>query len=111
MKNEKPTIELSLVEYNEDHEGLYLTEKGEDLWVKAFPQITDLGFINYSDPNPDDAGFPDCLSDLGAKADELRQKAEELTLAAERLDQVDAQFAAEMTIATNWMKNTHPELV
>ena len=111
MENEKDTIELSLVEYDEDHEGLYLTKKGEDLWVKAFPQITDLGFINYSDPNPVDAGFPDCLSDLGAKADELRSKAKEMLLAAERLDQVDAQFSAEMNVATNWMKDTHPNLV
>ena len=111
MENEKDTLELSLVEYNEDHEGIYLTKKGEDLWVKAFPQITDLGFINYSDPSHVDAGFPDCLSDLSAKADELRGKAKEMLLAAERLDQVDAQFSAEMNVATNWMKDTHPNLV
>ena len=111
MENEKDTIELSLVEYNEDYEGIYLTEKGEDLWVRAFPQISDLGYINYRDPNPGDAGFPDCLSYLGAKADELREKAEEMLLAAQHLDQVEAQFAAEMKAATNWMKQTHPDLV
>ena len=105
MLQKESNIRLKLLQL--DEEGLVeMTEEGIETWTDALTPRIDLEGIprKNSDPSIWDAGFPDCLNDLGWTADSLKRAADEMIRAAEHLEEVDERFKSEMKIAEHWMK-------
>ena len=100
MLQKESNIRLKLLQL--DEEGLVeMTEEGIETWTDALTPRIDLEGIprKNSDPSIWDAGFPDCLGDLGWTADNLKRAADEMIRAAEHLEEVDERFKSEMKIA------------
>jgi len=100
MLQKESNIRLKLLQL--DEEGLVeMTEEGIETWTDALtPQIDFEGVPRQnSDPSIWDAGFPDCLSDLGWTAQCLKNAADEMIEAAEHLEKVEERFKSEMKIA------------
>lgn len=111
MSQQEINNQLKLIKI-QDEEDIAFTEEGEKIWRNAFPTyLRALEFPCPADPSVFDAGLSDTIDELECSASGLREMAEEMLEASNRLNKVYSEFKRELCVANSYLKTVELELV